>query len=199
MTTAEKPKVDRRSPYAEKLITADRAAGLIKSVQGKHKADAEEDKSSPPSVRVPILGCPANAQGDEVALRMLHHLLEDSPLSLVIASNGMMTSDIVTAVEQQGYRIVCIADLPPSTTSRTRYLIKKLRSTFPDLKIAVGRLAPSTLADDTTKPLLDAGANFIGSTLAETGEYLRQAVQVTPLVNSVTITEFLPSEPLVAA
>jgi hypothetical protein len=171
---------------ATRELTAD-AAGLIKGVGMKHKADAEGDKSSPALVRVPILGCPANSQGDEVALRMLCHLLEDSPVSLVIASGGMMTSDIVTAVAQQGYRIVCIVDLPPSVPSKTRYLIKKLRSTFPDLQIVVGRLAPSTLADDTPQPLLDAGANYIGSTLVETGEYLRQVVPITPQLTSLKV------------
>ena len=171
---------------ATRELTAD-AAGLIKGVGMKQKADAEEDKGSPALIPVPILGCPANPQGDEVALRMLYHLLEDSPVSLVIASGGMMTSDIVTAVAQQGYRIVCIVDLPPSVPSKTRYLIKKLRSAFPDLQIVVGRLAPSTLADDTTQPLLDAGANYIGSTLAETGEYLRQVVPITPQITSLKV------------
>ena len=98
-----------------------------------------------------------------------------------------MTSDIVAAVEQQGYRIVCIADLPPSVPSKTRYLIKKLRSTFPDLQIVIGRLAPSALADDTTQPLLDAGANYIGSTLAETAEHLRQVVPITPQITSLKV------------
>ena len=88
---------------------------------------------------------------------------------------------------QQGYRIVCIVDLPPSVPSKTRYLIKKLRSAYPDLKIVVGRLSPSTLADDTTQPLLDAGANYIGSTLAETGEYLRQVVPITPQITSLKV------------
>jgi hypothetical protein len=62
------------------------AAGFIKGVRMKRNADAEEDKNSQSLVRVSILGCPANLQGDEVALRMLCDLLEDSPISLTIAS-----------------------------------------------------------------------------------------------------------------
>ena len=171
---------------ATRELTAD-AAGLIKGVGKKRKADAAEDKTSPALVRVPILGYPVNSQGDEVALGMLCHLLEDSPVSLVIASGCRMTSDIVAAVAQQGYQIVCIVDLPPSLPSKTRYLIKKLRSAYPDMKIVVGRWAPSALADDTPEPLLDAGANYIGSTLAETGEYLRQVVPITPQITSLKV------------
>ena len=171
---------------ATRELTAD-AAELIKGVLMKRKTDAKEDKGSATLVRVPILGCPANSQGDEVALRMLGHLVEDGPVSLVIAAGGMMTSDIVAAVAQHGYRIVCIVDLPPSVPSKTRYLIKKLRSAYPDLNIVVARLAPSTLTDDTPQPLLDAGANYIGSTLAETGEYLRQVVPATPQITSLKV------------
>ena len=171
---------------ATQELAAD-AAGLIKIARKEHKADAEQDNISPAVVRVPILGCPANSLADEVALRMLNHLLAESPVSLEIGSGRMTISETVVAVAQQGYRIVCIVDLPPSVPSKTRYLIKKLRSTFPDLQIVIGRLAPSTLADDTTQPLLDAGANYIGSTLAETGEYLRQVVPITPQITPLMV------------
>ena len=167
-------------------LTAD-AAELIKGVGNKPNADDEGGRNSTSLVRVPILGCPVNSQGDEVAIRMLDQLLENSPVSLVIAASGMMASDIVTAVARQAYHIVCIIDLPPSVPSRTRYLIKKLRSAFPDLNIVVGRLAPSTLADDTTQTLREAGANYIGSTLAETAEYLRQVVPITPQITSLKV------------
>jgi hypothetical protein len=68
--------------------------------------------------------------------------------------------------------VVCLADLPPSPSSKTRYLVKRLRAAFPELRILVGRWAPPALADESTQALRDAGANHVSSTLAQTREYL---------------------------
>jgi hypothetical protein len=90
----------------------------------------------------------------------------------------------VNEVRQRDARIVCIADLPPSEPSKTRYLVRRLRAALPDLKIVVGRWAPPEFVDDTLAPLRDAGADMVAATLAETREQLRsllpQAAVNTP-------------------
>jgi hypothetical protein len=63
--------------------------------------------------------------------------------------------------------VVCVADLPPSPSSRTRYLVKRLRSSLPELRIAVGRWGPAVLADESSQALLDAGASHVASSLIE--------------------------------
>ena len=72
-------------------------------------------------------------------------------------------------VKAKGYRAVCIADLPPSPPSRSRYLVKRLRAALPDLKLIVGRWAPAALADETTEPLLEAGAAQVAASLQMRG------------------------------
>jgi len=72
-----------------------------------------------------------------------------------------------------GARLVCIADLPPSPPSKTRYLVRKLRSVLPDVTILVGRWAPAELADEDRALLVDAGANHVAATLLETRDQLR--------------------------
>jgi pyruvate/oxaloacetate carboxyltransferase len=96
----------------------------------------------------------------------------------------MLASELVEDVRRSGVRLVCIADLPPSAPAKTRYLVRRLRNAFPDLKIVVGRWATSEFADDTLTPVREAGADLVSTTLAETREHLRslipQAAITTP-------------------
>jgi hypothetical protein len=103
---------------------------------------------------------------------MLGHLLSDWPLSLEIARTRMLASELVSLVRERGVSVVCLADLPPSPSSKTRYLVKRLRTAFPELQIVVGRWSPAALADESTQALRDSGANHVASTLAQTREYL---------------------------
>ena len=81
-------------------------------------------------------------------------------------------------IQEKKFSIVCIADLPPSASSKTRYLVKRLRAAFPDLRIIVGRWAPPALADESAQVLRDAGAKHVASTLVETRDYLATLVDV---------------------
>lgn len=119
-----------------------------------------------------VLAWPANGTSDTLALHMLGLLLEHAPVRLEIVSEDALASEILAAVAERGCRVVCIADLPPSPPSKTRYLVKKLRAASPDLKILVGRWAPASLADDHPQVLLEAGATHVGSTLLETRDHL---------------------------
>ena len=67
---------------------------------------------------------------------------------------------------------VYFADLPPSPSSKTRYLVKRLHAALPDVHIAVGRWAPPALADESSQPLLGAGADHVATKLAESRKYL---------------------------
>jgi hypothetical protein len=109
---------------------------------------------------------------------MLGLLVRGLPIALDTSSTRLMVSELVERVRDEKYRYVCIADLPPSAPSRTRYLIKKLRGAVPDVRIAVGRWAPSDLADDSAQPIMDAGASHVASTLLESRRYLTEAANV---------------------
>ena len=73
---------------------------------------------------------------------------------------------------------MCFADLPPSPSSKTRYLVKRLRAASPDLRILVGRWGPPALADESTQVLRGTGANLVASTLLETRTYLAGLVEI---------------------
>ena len=146
---------------------------------------AEAPRSAAPSPigeGVRVLGYPANGPGDELALRMLAQVLNGMPIALDITTTRVMASELVEYVRAGGYSFVVIADLPPSAPSKTRYLVKKLRTALPDVRISVGRWAHPSMADETAQPLSDAGASYVASTLADTRKHLAEAAHIgTPV------------------
>ena len=125
-----------------------------------------------------VLGYAANGAADELALTMLAHSVDDLPITIEMTKTRVLASELVSIVRAQGVSIVCIADLPPSPASKTRYLVRRLHDALPDVSILVGRWAPPALADESTKALRDAGATLVASTLAETRDYLGGRVEI---------------------
>jgi hypothetical protein len=117
-----------------------------------------------------------------VALAMLTHLLDDLPIAMEITGARPQAVELVSLVRARKFSVVCFADLPPSSSSKTRYLVSKLRSALPDLQLAVGRWGPPALADESPQTLLDAGANHVASLLIETRNYLGGPLEVPSLL-----------------
>lgn len=148
---------------ATRELTADAAEALAL------QAPALESPREP----LAVLGFAINGPADEVALEMLARVSDDPPFAVEIVGTRLHASELIALVRQRGAAVVCLADLPPSVPSKTRYLVKRLRAAAPDLQIVVGRWAPPELEDDSTQKLREAGASFVGSTLQETAVYLR--------------------------
>jgi predicted PurR-regulated permease PerM len=114
-----------------------------------------------------VVAYPANGTADAVALEMLSDLLQRQPVAFEISSSRLLTSEVVELVRTREASLLCIADLPPSVSSKTRYLLRKLRAEFPSLPILVGRWAPGPLSDDERRALVDAGATEVSGTVVE--------------------------------
>ncbi len=125
-----------------------------------------------------VLGYATKGIADQLALRMLSHLVEGFAIQIEITKMRMQAPELIQLVRDRGVSVVCLADLPPSPTSKTRYLVKRLRAAFPDARILVGRWCPDALADETHQPLKSAGANHIGTHLVESRDEL---VELTEL------------------
>ena len=126
-----------------------------------------------PLIPVDVLGYPANGQADALALQMLAQLVDDDAIRLDVTSVRLLSSEVIDRVRTSGARLICIADLPPSPPSKTRYLVRKLRSAVPEVTILVGRWAPPELADEDRSSLTDDGAHHVASTLLDTRDQLR--------------------------
>jgi predicted PurR-regulated permease PerM len=125
-----------------------------------------------PRVALRVLGYAANGTPDELALVMLAHLVEDLPIELDIHPTPLHANALVPLLQELKISVLCIADLPPSPPSKTRYIVKRLRAALPDLRIVAGRWAPPTLADEGADGLLQDGATHVASTLLETRDFL---------------------------
>jgi AI-2E family transporter len=186
----ERDKFEGGLTEEEETLVADATRELMPDVmvaaREAHAAETAEatgtaavaDENPPAGKSVTVLAYPATGVADEVALQMLAQLLTGSPIKIEVLSSRALISELITAVQEQGGSIVCLADLPPSPPSKTRYLIKKLRAALPDVKIVVGRWAPAALADDDPRLLMEAGATHVASTLLDTRNQLRQLAQL---------------------
>jgi predicted PurR-regulated permease PerM len=148
--------------------------GALESASGPD-VDTEDaaPESADPLVPLDVLAFPANGQADAVALEMLAQLVDTDSIRLDVTSGRLLASEVIDLVRTRSARLLCIADLPPSPPSKTRYLVRKLHDALPDVRILVGRWAPAELADEDRASLVDAGAHHVATTLIETRDQLR--------------------------
>ena len=182
---AERDRLEQRLSLEEETAVIDATRELLSDAAESIRRLNPEPPEAPdhpplPGPREPlrVLGYATNGVADELALAMLAHVLDDLPIAVEIARTRMQASELVSLVRERGFSVVCIADLPPSPPSKTRYLVKRLRAALPEVRILVGRWAPSALADESTQVLRDTGANLVASTLLETRTYLAGLVEI---------------------
>ena len=180
---AERDRIEGRLSEEDEQTVTEQTRELLGDVERFESAvppaDAREQETTATPLehtasRIPVdvLGYPANGQSDGIALQMLAQLVDASAIRLDVTSARLLSSEVIDLVRTTGARLVCIADLPPSPPSKTRYLVRKLRATVPEVKILVGRWAPAELADEDRTSLIDAGAHHVATTLLETREQL---------------------------
>jgi predicted PurR-regulated permease PerM len=186
---AERDRLAHRLSSEEEAAVIDATRELISDAAETIRRHAETEPpaaAADPSLlgpREPLraLGYAVNGAADQVALAMLAHLLKDLPIAMEITGTRMQVVELVALAEDRKFSVVCFADLPPSPSSKTRYLVRRLRSALPELRIAVGRWGPPALADQSSQTLLDAGANHVASLLIESRKYLDGLLKVPRL------------------
>ena len=182
---AERDRLEQRlSPDEETAVidaTRELLADAAETIRGLETAPPALPEGPPlPGPREPlrVLGYATNGAADEVALAMLARLLDDLPISLETIATRLQAPELISLVQAEGFSVVCLADLPPSPPSKTRYLVKRLHATLPDVRIVAGRWGPAGLADESAQLLRQAGATLVASTLLETRTYLAGLVEI---------------------
>jgi predicted PurR-regulated permease PerM len=181
---AERDRLEQRLSLEEETAVIDATRELLSdAAESISRLQPEPSPTTTPPLTEPrqplrVMGVATNGIADELALQMLGHLLDDLPIVVEVVKGRMLASELVSLVQAQGASVICLADLPPSPPSKTRYLVKKLRAALPELRILVGRWGPRALADDSTQLLRDAGATLVAATLAETRTYLGGLVEI---------------------
>ena len=122
----------------------------------------------PDQPRIHLLACPARDEEDRLALEMLAQQLDPARWDVEVTAVETLTSELLERVAEEGQPLVCIGSLPPGGLAHTRYLCKRLRARFPDLKILVGRWGLKGNVEENREQLTAAGAYHTGTTLHET-------------------------------
>lgn len=176
---AERDRLEHRLSVDEEAAVIEATRELLsdaaEALRRLKPPPTESLEASPlPGPRDPlrVLGYATSGVADEVALTMLAHALDGLPVLVEMTTTRLTASELVALVRTQNVSVVCLADLPPSPPSKSRYLVKRLHNAFPHLRIIVGRWGPPALADESTQPLMDAGATLVATTLVDTLTYL---------------------------
>jgi predicted PurR-regulated permease PerM len=183
---AERDRLEQRLTPDEEASVIDATRELLSDVgelirTPDPETGASTEVSQPPGPREPlrVLGFAINGAADELALVMLADVVDDLSIVIEMINTRMQASELVSLVQARGVSVVCLADLPPSPPSKTRYFVKRLHAALPDVRILVGRWGPAALADESTQLLRDAGASLVASTLVETRTYLGGLAEIT--------------------
>jgi hypothetical protein len=208
LSYAERDRLEHRLSSEEEAAVIDAVRELIVDVAETMRRAATDPSAGVddralfgPREPLRVLGYAVNGAADEVALAMLAHLVDDLPITMEITGTRMQAAELASLVRSGKFSVVCFADLPPSTSSKTRYLVRRLRSAAPELQIAVGRWGPPALADDSSEALLGTGADHVGSLLIESRNYLSGLLELpdfpsrTPRMMASPVAELAATTP----
>ena len=142
-------------------------------------ATVEPPARRPRNVRV--LAVPVRDEADLLGLLMLQHLVSPARWTIDLTSPHLLAAEVVALVEETRPAVVCLGALPAgSRSTHTRYLCKRLRARFPDLRIIVGRWGLRENVARARRQLEAAGADSVGVTLVETREQLQRVHALEP-------------------
>jgi predicted PurR-regulated permease PerM len=137
--------------------------------------DAQRDPSPPKSAAgdaVKVLCIPAQDEADEIVGLMLGQLLERRGYQVSAAGSATLASEMVERINKDGTDVVVVSALPPKAGIHARYLLKRLASVHPMLRIVVG-LWMATRESDKVK-VAQAGQVAPATSLDEAQNQLDQ-------------------------
>lgn len=174
-----------RRDRAQGQLSDEQQAFAVHTVREIVEARAAEGAAAtdPPAEALPagpdearpmlLLGAPARDAVDELALRLLRLALGPAPWRVEIASPHLLAAELLALVEAHEPAVVCIGAVPSGhDAAHTRYLCKRLRVRFPELRIVVGRWTAQP-APRSRDGILAAGADHFATTLVETRDQIR--------------------------
>ena len=121
-----------------------------------------------------ILCVPARDEADELAGTMLAQLLALRGFDAEVLSTKSLASEAVQEVRDHQASVVCVSALPPFAATHARYITKRLRPHFPDLRIVVGLWQTNAHSKKAEERLLAAGVDRFVTALADAVEYMVQ-------------------------
>lgn len=139
---------------------------------GEEVALARPAVAGEADARVRVLLVPARDEIDAVATELLGRLLDPGRWEVDVATDELLAAELLTRIEETDPAAVVIGSLPPGGVAHTRYLVARIRSRFPDLKLVVGRWGRGEdFPDDAPS---SGGADWVDGSMADTRKRLTE-------------------------
>jgi hypothetical protein len=121
---------------------AERAEDLIAGNQTSRKRDesGQHDQAATAESQPEVICIPARDEADEIAALMLEQLLIKRGVRANVLSCAGLLGECLQQIEKKQPRIVCVAAVPPFGYVHARYICRRLRAEFPDVKIVAAIL-----------------------------------------------------------
>ena len=124
---------------------------------------------------------------------MMAQMLEHHGYCSEYVSVEKLASEYIELVEKKKVQVVVVSALPPAAVTHARYIVKRLRGKFPELKIIVGLWTMTGQIERAKQRLESAGTTLVVGSIAGALEQIRQTVQ--PLL----VAEPTAEKPVAAA
>ena len=114
-----------------------------------------------------VLIVPVKTDADELAARMLDHLFALGGVGSEVLPVRALANEALDTIAERGVDLVCLSALRPFAVMQARYLAKRVRTRFPQVKILVGLWDAKKPAEAARHNLESARPDWIVDTLAE--------------------------------
>lgn len=171
--------VDDLAERADDLVGGSGGTKVLRAAPPK--ADGE-----PAAQEAEVVCIPARDEADEIAAQMLVQLLNKQGIGAKALRVASMASECLEEVQRHRPRIACISAVPPFGYTHARYLCRRLRDQFADMKVVAGILTERDAAElkQRQPPIL---ADQLASSLKQE---VREVLALAPEVGvPSTVTE----------
>jgi predicted PurR-regulated permease PerM len=161
--------------------------------------------ATPESAEPLILGCPAHHKAEELTVTMLRNVLAPGGYRFKQFETRTLPVETEAWIAREKPDVVFIAILPPGGIPQARYLCRRLRKRFPELKIVVGYWGKVKDFDRLLVRLRSSGASYVVTSVIQGSSQIRALLTpVAPQVRSapmitvetVSVAGVLPSQGL---
>jgi hypothetical protein len=130
------------------------------------KTGEEPHPEEPPIEEAQVACIAARDEADEIAARMIGLLLNQRGVAARVLSSASLAGECIEQIRRSKVRVACVVAVPPFGYMHARYLCRRLRSQFPELKIVGAILTERDLKElRERRPSLEA--DELGATVKE--------------------------------
>jgi len=133
-----------------------------------------------------IIGCPAKDRVDELGLHLFQQLFA-ATLQVRIVSVKMVAGELIELIRTEKPAAALVSAIHPGGLAKIRYLIKRLRGSFPELQIDVGYWGLPLSETKLPLQLKKLGASQVATSMNESVEQMESFLRAYPHVKQQVV------------